>query len=405
MPGVGLELRDLIDPARSPEFVRERTATLTLSPGYVLGARVVHLIEHRELSGVLYPLPPMVGLEIIDRVQRELAEEDEDDALFDTDPDDDDELDDEPTDELADAPTAAEVDAIEAEIDQAWDDVIRPLLAKRPKLMAELSEAIAEDFGRHGSPEVEELEAALAAEMEDDVAAAAIREAWLRSVLFTRVQQMVDRASGETICLVEDDYDVRDPTALAAELAACGDVTGDAAGGWSRLEDPGAEMSSVLTAINTTDSPDRVTLFHRTRGTADAGREWFESIVGANATRRARRVTDPREMLAGGATVAPFTGAKSAARAPATPEFSPEQMSAIMEQVLRRTYANWCDEPVPALDHKTPRQCLEDDAGRERVRFLLRSYEHDEQCMAAEMRRAPVSYEFLWAALPLSREE
>ncbi len=406
-PGVGLELRDMLDPTRSPDFVRERSATLSLTPGHVFGARVLHLLDHRELSGVLYPFSPMVGLRIMDRVKREIEEINE--VPFEFGGDDESETDDSYDAGLAngrgDSPAAWTPGLSEPARGQAGDAPKPPVLASHTEPSAEAIAALKEVFAHMDPMDFEALDAESAAHLEDELAAPAIRTAWLQSVLNPQVPQIVDRATGESICLIEDDYQVSDPEALATALAACADVVGDASRGWSRIEDPEAEMSSTLSAINTTDSPDRVTLFHRTQAAAEAGREWFEAVAGAHVTPRARRISDPREVMGGGATVAPFVSAKIRSRPPELAEFSPEQMTAMLEQTVRRTYANWCEEPIPALDHQTPRQCCKDFKGRERVRFLLRNYEHNERLMSEEQLRAPVSYEFLWSALPLTRTE
>ena len=50
-------------------------------------------------------------------------------------------------------------------------------------------------------------------------------------------------------------------------------------------------------------------------------------------------------------------------------------MAQLMTEAIHRSYANWADEPIPALDHKTPRQAIKTSAGLERVKGLLRSYE------------------------------
>jgi hypothetical protein len=55
------------------------------------------------------------------------------------------------------------------------------------------------------------------------------------------------------------------------------------------------------------------------------------------------------------------------------------------------------------LDNKTPRQAIQTTAGLERVKGLLRSYEFSEKEQARQQERAEVSYDFLWAAIGLSR--
>lgn len=229
----------------------------------------------------------------------------------------------------------------------------------------------------------------------------AIRIAWLGVLLSTGAPQLVDRASGEPLMLVEDDYDVHDAGALAAALAACDDVLGDACDGWTRGESAAGDVVRPLTSINATDSPNRVTLFHRTLAGADAGRSWFESVAAGVVSHRTRRVTDPVDALRADDRIA----SRNRFGAATTTELSRAGMGPFFEQVIRRTYANWCDEPIPALDGKTPRQCLDSANGRERVRFLLRTYEQSERRLAGTQGRAPVSYDFLWQDIRLARKE
>jgi hypothetical protein len=78
-------------------------------------------------------------------------------------------------------------------------------------------------------------------------------------------------------------------------------------------------------------------------------------------------------------------------------------MAEAIEQMLLRSYANWADEPIPALGGKTPRQAIESPSGLERVKGLLRSYESDEAEMARSQGRRSISYQFLWNRLGFSR--
>jgi hypothetical protein len=81
----------------------------------------------------------------------------------------------------------------------------------------------------------------------------------------------------------------------------------------------------------------------------------------------------------------------------------PQKLAQAMAAVVRRSYANWADEPIPALGGRTPRQAIADPTGLERVKGLLRSYEDGEARNAAQQRRGEISYQFLWDQLGLSR--
>ena len=71
--------------------------------------------------------------------------------------------------------------------------------------------------------------------------------------------------------------------------------------------------------------------------------------------------------------------------------------------VVKRSYAHWADEPIPALNGQTPRQAIGSAGGLERVKGLLRSYQDGEVRMAAQQGRAEISYQFLWDELGLQR--
>jgi hypothetical protein len=81
-----------------------------------------------------------------------------------------------------------------------------------------------------------------------------------------------------------------------------------------------------------------------------------------------------------------------------------DAMADIIEKVYRSTYANWADEPIPALGNRTPREAIRTPAGLERVKGLLRMYEQSENASAAREGRRAVSYDFLWAQLGLARD-
>lgn len=81
----------------------------------------------------------------------------------------------------------------------------------------------------------------------------------------------------------------------------------------------------------------------------------------------------------------------------------PETLASAIEAMIQRTYANWADEPVPALNDQTPRQAMQSATGLERVKGLLRSYEDSEGRQAAQQGRREVSYQSLWDALGLAR--
>ena len=53
-------------------------------------------------------------------------------------------------------------------------------------------------------------------------------------------------------------------------------------------------------------------------------------------------------------------------------EMTPELISSL-EEMFRKHYMNWLDEPLPILDDKTPRQACKTKAGKQKVAMLIRT--------------------------------
>ncbi|MBL4941449.1 MAG: SEC-C domain-containing protein [Colwellia sp.] len=56
-------------------------------------------------------------------------------------------------------------------------------------------------------------------------------------------------------------------------------------------------------------------------------------------------------------------------------DFLPEELAKIEQDFLQAHYVKWLDEPVPALDNKTPRQASKSKQGREKLILLLDDFE------------------------------
>ena len=98
---------------------------------------------------------------------------------------------------------------------------------------------------------------------------------------------------------------------------------------------------------------------------ADALRERIEAACGSRIRHRAREHTDPLALAKG----------RGKPR-PAPP--SPEEENLVAEFKARH-YADWIDQPLPALNGKTPRECTRTAAGQRAVDLLLKDMEHKEQ--------------------------
>jgi hypothetical protein len=228
----------------------------------------------------------------------------------------------------------------------------------------------------------------------------AIIEGWLEQFLRPApLPTLVHAATGEPLVFTTDHYDLLDPEALAAALAAEPEAEGDRERGWDRLVESEDGLTRSLATITVEPGGKRVSVLYKTAGLAASGRAWFDALAGASVKFRLQEVSDPKGMLARAADSP--QPSSLASNLPAG--LDPQAMSDAMAGYVKRFYANWADEPIPALAGQTPRQAMQTAAGLERVKGLLRSYEDGESRMAAEQGRSEISYQFLWDALALAR--
>ncbi len=230
-----------------------------------------------------------------------------------------------------------------------------------------------------------------------------IIQGWLMQYLREPpLPDFVDAATGEALVFTSDHYEVHDWDALSQRLQAQADVQGSREAGWDRfvdIEGDEAGATRLLTRLSPQAEGRRLSLQTRSAGLADSARQWFEALAGGTAKFLLREISDPKGFLRN----LDRSDAPAMARAEVNPAFSAAQMTQAMDQVIKRHYARWADETVPALDNQTPRQAMRSAAGLERVKGLLRYYEDNETRMAAEQGRAQVSYQFLWDELGLQR--
>ena len=227
-----------------------------------------------------------------------------------------------------------------------------------------------------------------------------IIDCWLEQLLLPpMIPDIVDASTGDPLVPTTDHYDVSDWSALATALAAQSDVDGDRTAGWSRLREDADGQVRARAVINPNEGASRVSVFYRTAKLAEEGRRWFDALAGAAVRFRLQEVSDPKGVLSQPGALQPPREGK-----PGLPAgLDPEAAASIIEGAIRRSYACWADEPIPALGNRTPRDAIRTEAGLERVKGLLRSYEEGETRQAAQQGRRRISYQFLWDALGLER--
>ena len=227
-----------------------------------------------------------------------------------------------------------------------------------------------------------------------------IIKGWLAQYLRpTPLPSFVHSHTGEPLQFTTDHYEVQSWPALEAALAAQSDVTGERDGGWDRLIECEDGQTRSQATIAREPGGRRVSLLYKTAGLAEQGRPWFEALAGDSVKFLLREVSDPKGLLSkADPSKAPATGGSGLPQG-----LDPGALAAAIAGVVKRSYAHWADEPIPALNGQTPRQAIGSATGLERVKGLLRSYQDGEVRMAAQQGRAEISYQFLWDELGLQR--
>ena len=308
--GEQMTLCDVLNEAAEPVVVIEHSGSQSARPGMMMGARVMLVQDHHELSGAVYPFSIIAGQDTVSRLQ-------------------------EVADEFGHLPDLAQ--------ELAWT----------------------------------------------------LMSSWLQQyVAPMSMPDMIDSYSGDPMVSITDYYNVNDWQALAQVLQNCPDLEGNKVDGWSRLLECDDGLTRPILSINLGKKPNQVQVFYRTQNYANQGRIWLEDLAGSCLSILTRRVADPQSMMQQSKR-----SKSKMAKQSAVPNIDPQEFSKLIEGVIRKTYANWCDESIPALSNKTPRQAIQTSAGLERVKGLLRSYQAGEKEQAKEQGRPEVSYDFLWIAL------
>ncbi len=110
------------------------------------------------------------------------------------------------------------------------------------------------------------------------------------------------------------------------------------------------------------------------------------------------KVQTPEQLMAEQEPVQPTAGGKRTADT-IDPEVAAEVIRNYFDQHYRRCLA----EPIPALDGKTPRQCIGSKQGRAQAIEWLKYLENHELRRAAEAGTAPYDFAWMWEELKLAK--
>lgn len=331
IPNQQMTLCDALDTTAAPIIVKERTGSQASLIGSLIGARLMLVDDHYELSGAVYPFSRFMGATVLNIIHKDAA-----------------------------------------------------LSAQHP-----IDQQVFISF--------------------------MIRRKWLEQFIKpVQMPAMMDAQSGNPLLFITDHYRVKDWDALSQILASKKEIEGDRIGGWSRLKKYPDGLTRSTSSINMSNSPNKIELFHKTQAEADKGRKWFDKLAGDCVEFAGREISDPMGMLkdmpagkvkkSSYGKSAPSKSASSQSLPSKTKgnvDLHPDIIANLIEQRIHHFYANWPNEPIPALDGKTPREAIATASGLERVKGLIRSYEEGEEAQALEQGRREISYAFLWSSIGL----
>ncbi len=81
----------------------------------------------------------------------------------------------------------------------------------------------------------------------------------------------------------------------------------------------------------------------------------------------------------------------------------PEIEAMIIQNTMDQHYRQCLDEAIPALDNKTPRQCVRSKKGRDKVIEWLKHLENNELRRAASQGQEPYDSRWMWDELKLDK--
>lgn len=197
----------------------------------------------------------------------------------------------------------------------------------------------------------------------------------------------------EPLVFAKTFFDVRDPGRVTAELSACLRFIPQDDGSYVWLEGSAAAdkmFGKVLGIVSVSEN--RLTLDTFSEARAASGQTFLEELLGETIHFRATRLEDPMQAALAGE------------RKPPAREVAPPGLeSEIVSQLYRNHYEAWLDQPIPALDNRTPRKAATLKTMRPRLIALLK--ELDNQIERDQLGGRPmIDTDWLWEELGLQRK-
>lgn len=227
--------------------------------------------------------------------------------------------------------------------------------------------------------------------------------------------EMVNR-DGEALVFTESHFafNENDRNAIIERLAAASEWERDPAGepvwtwlpkdqGTGKLPERGLSIQSFydgqLPISGTLElKPKTLTFAANSRERTERGKESLMALLHDLVGPPLTKAQTPEQLMAEQEPVRQTAGGERAADA-----IDPEIAAEVIGDYLDQHYRRCLDEPIPALDGKTPRQRSRSKQGREQVVEWLKYLENHELRRAAEAGAAPYDFSWMWEELRLAK--
>jgi len=142
--------------------------------------------------------------------------------------------------------------------------------------------------------------------------------------------------------------------------------------------------------------PGVLTLFTNSLERAERGTDVLQELLDNLIGPALSMLQTPEQLMAG------KYEQKSVRKREPTNTIDPKIEAEIVHNTLDQHYHQCLDEPIPALDDKTPRQCARSKMGRTKVIEWLKQLENNELHRAAEAGQEPYDSSWMWDELKLT---
>jgi hypothetical protein len=217
-------------------------------------------------------------------------------------------------------------------------------------------------------------------------------DVWYEIATSDRLPGIITK-TGEPMMFCKSVFTVSDRTGVMRSLKACRELSVDTDTRYTWLEEPGTVGSTVLGTIDIVGK--QLTLECMSKDRLKKGKELIKNILGDLVLHKGDTVMDPYEALES------MPAGEKANMGSGIPKEIEQQF---FDEFMHEHMTKWLDEKIPALDDKTPRECVKSKEGRQRVTDLLKSFENIEEKKKMDG-RPYVGLKWVWQELGLKYPE